>query len=71
MRCYHLAVTSENRLLPSSTYRLQCSSAFAFDQARELLPYLQQLGISGLYTSPLQNWSQIGTASLGIVEQTN
>ena len=52
-RCYHLAVTSQPGHVPSATYRLQCGSAITFDRVRELLPYLQQLGISDLYTSPL------------------
>lgn len=46
-------MTSEHGPVPTATYRLQCNSAFAFEHARELLPYLQQLGISDLYTSPL------------------
>ncbi|MCI0856504.1 MAG: malto-oligosyltrehalose synthase, partial [Chloroflexi bacterium] len=44
---------SETGSLLSATYRLQFGSAITFERARELLPYLQQLGISDLYTSPL------------------
>jgi (1->4)-alpha-D-glucan 1-alpha-D-glucosylmutase len=39
--------------IPLSTYRLQFNPNFGFDDARRLLPYLQLLGITGLYASPL------------------
>jgi len=35
-----------------ATYRLQLTPDFGFDEARELVPYLQALGISHLYLSP-------------------
>ena len=35
-----------------ATYRLQLTSAFGFDSARERIPYLRDLGISHLYLSP-------------------
>lgn len=35
-----------------ATYRLQLSSAFTFDDARAVVPYLADLGISHLYLSP-------------------
>ena len=35
-----------------ATYRLQLSPAFDFASARELIPYLRDLGISHLYLSP-------------------
>jgi (1->4)-alpha-D-glucan 1-alpha-D-glucosylmutase len=35
-----------------ATYRLQLTSGFGFAAARELIPYLRQLGISHLYLSP-------------------
>jgi (1->4)-alpha-D-glucan 1-alpha-D-glucosylmutase len=35
-----------------ATYRLQLTSAFGFDAARALVPYLRDLGISHLYLSP-------------------
>jgi (1->4)-alpha-D-glucan 1-alpha-D-glucosylmutase len=35
-----------------ATYRLQLTSAFGFAAARELVPYLSDLGISHLYLSP-------------------
>lgn len=39
--------------IPLSTYRLQLHSAFPFDSARSLLSYLQELGISHIYASPI------------------
>ncbi len=38
--------------VPIATYRLQLSSAFGFDDATKLVPYLKSLGISHLYASP-------------------
>jgi (1->4)-alpha-D-glucan 1-alpha-D-glucosylmutase len=35
-----------------ATYRLQLTSEFGFDSARERIPYLRDLGISHLYLSP-------------------
>jgi (1->4)-alpha-D-glucan 1-alpha-D-glucosylmutase len=35
-----------------ATYRLQLTSEFGFEAARELIPYLRDLGISHLYLSP-------------------
>ena len=42
------------RRVPRSTYRLQLSANFDFADARALLSYLAQLGISELYFSPMQ-----------------
>jgi (1->4)-alpha-D-glucan 1-alpha-D-glucosylmutase len=45
----------EHRMIPAipvATYRLQLSSAFGFDDAAKLVPYLKSLGISHLYASP-------------------
>jgi (1->4)-alpha-D-glucan 1-alpha-D-glucosylmutase len=35
-----------------ATYRLQLTHEFGFDRARELIPYLRDLGVSHLYLSP-------------------
>jgi (1->4)-alpha-D-glucan 1-alpha-D-glucosylmutase len=42
----------ENPRIPSSTYRLQLNRRFTFTQAREIVPYLDALGISDCYASP-------------------
>ncbi len=38
--------------IPVSTYRLQFNRDFTFNRARELLPYLESLGITDIYSSP-------------------
>ncbi len=38
--------------IPSSTYRLQFNRQFTFNNAREIVPYLDALGISDCYASP-------------------
>jgi (1->4)-alpha-D-glucan 1-alpha-D-glucosylmutase len=38
--------------IPVCTYRLQFNRRFTFAQARELVPYLRQLGVSDAYASP-------------------
>jgi len=40
------------RAVPSSTYRLQVHAGFTLDAARDVVPYLQRLGIGAVYTSP-------------------
>ena len=40
-------------ILPSATYRLQFNSTFSFNDARKIIPYLHDLGISHCYASPL------------------
>ena len=42
-----------NLRIPTATYRLQFNKRFRFEDARDLVPYLQQLGISDLYASPI------------------
>ncbi|QJT09331.1 malto-oligosyltrehalose synthase [Oceanidesulfovibrio marinus] len=39
--------------IPRSTYRLQLCPEFVFEQAREIVPYLAELGISHIYASPI------------------
>lgn len=39
--------------IPASTYRIQFRNGMTFDRATALVPYLQQLGISHLYASPI------------------
>ena len=38
--------------VPRATYRLQFSAGFTFDQAADLAPYLEALGVSHVYASP-------------------
>ena len=37
---------------PTSTYRVQLNAGFTFNDARAIVPYLDDLGIGALYTSP-------------------
>lgn len=39
--------------IPRSTYRVQMHAGFTFADARNILPYLKELGIGDLYTSPV------------------
>ena len=41
--------------IPTCTYRLQFNRWFTFSQAREIVPYLDALGISDIYASPYFN----------------
>jgi len=47
--------------IPSCTYRLQFNRWFTFAQAREIVPYLDALGVSDTYASP---YFQAGVESL-------
>ncbi|MFL6589767.1 MAG: malto-oligosyltrehalose synthase, partial [Chthoniobacterales bacterium] len=44
--------TPQHPRIPSSTYRLQFNRQFTFEQARQIVPYLDALGISDCYASP-------------------
>jgi (1->4)-alpha-D-glucan 1-alpha-D-glucosylmutase len=46
------ASTSAPQHPPTSTYRVQLNAGFTFADARAIVPYLQDLGIGALYTSP-------------------
>ncbi|MBI1993856.1 MAG: malto-oligosyltrehalose synthase [Deltaproteobacteria bacterium] len=39
--------------IPTATYRLQFHRAFTFSDAKAIVPYLHELGISDIYASPL------------------
>ena len=40
-------------LIPRATYRLQFNADFRFEDARRIVPYLAELGISHVYASPI------------------
>jgi (1->4)-alpha-D-glucan 1-alpha-D-glucosylmutase len=42
----------DNRRVPVATYRLQLNHGFTFSDARSIVPYLYDLGISDCYVSP-------------------
>src|SRR5437763_5998314 len=39
--------------VPRATYRIQFNAGFTFADAREIVPYLADLGISDVYASPI------------------
>src|SRR5690606_41100796 len=39
--------------IPSSTYRIQFHKDFTFQQLKAILSYLQELGVSAVYASPV------------------
>lgn len=48
----HSHLPSGDRHTPISTYRLQLSSEFTFEDARKHLGYWRDLGITDLFLSP-------------------
>ncbi|MGH7972795.1 MAG: alpha-amylase family glycosyl hydrolase, partial [Limisphaerales bacterium] len=44
---------SEPRRIPTATYRLQFNAQFTFREALRITDYLDELGISDAYASPL------------------
>jgi len=46
------SVTTEHPRIPTCTYRLQLNRWFTFAQAREIVSYLRDLGVSDVYASP-------------------
>lgn len=63
----------ENRFprIPSATYRLQFNRQFTFDQAREIVPYLHELGISDCYSSPYFEAAPDSTHGYDISDHNN
>ena len=56
------------RYAPTITYRLQFGSHFSFVDARRLIPYLEQIGITDCYTSPLLKAAAGSTHGYDIVD---
>ena len=55
---------------PRATYRLQLRPGFGFREARELVPYLQGLGVSHLYLSPSLQARPGSTHGYDVVDPT-
>ncbi|MGI8685516.1 MAG: malto-oligosyltrehalose synthase [Acidimicrobiales bacterium] len=53
---------------PSSTYRVQLSPAFTFDDAADISAYLADLGVSHLYSSPLLQAAPGSTHGYDVVD---
>lgn len=56
--------------VPSSTYRLQLSGDFTLDAARETVPYLDALGVSDLYLSPILQSRMGSTHGYDVTDST-
>ncbi|HJT33185.1 MAG TPA: malto-oligosyltrehalose synthase [Pirellulales bacterium] len=56
--------------LPLATYRLQFHAGFGFEQARELVGYLHDLGISDAYASPLFRACKASTHGYDVVDHS-
>ncbi|HYO77272.1 MAG TPA: malto-oligosyltrehalose synthase [Thermoanaerobaculia bacterium] len=56
--------------IPISTYRIQFNAAFTFEDARKVVAYLAELGISDLYSSPLLRPRKGSTHGYDIVDAT-
>jgi (1->4)-alpha-D-glucan 1-alpha-D-glucosylmutase len=55
---------------PRATYRLQLGPGFGFREAREVVPYLTELGVSHLYLSPSLQARQGSTHGYDVVDPT-
>ena len=58
------------RRTPVSTYRLQLNASFRFADARALAPYLESLGISDLYVSPIMTARRGSTHGYDVADPT-
>ncbi|HEY32062.1 MAG TPA: malto-oligosyltrehalose synthase [Dehalococcoidia bacterium] len=56
--------------IPVATYRLQLNGQFRFEDARVLIPYLHQLGISDLYASPILKARQGSSHGYDVTDPT-
>ncbi len=54
--------------IPAATYRIQFRNGMTFDRAASLAPYLQQLGISHLYASPVFTATQGSTHGYDVTD---
>ena len=59
------------RRIPAATYRLQFHQGFTFEDARALLDYLHDLGVSDLYASPIFQASKGSTHGYDVVDPTH
>jgi len=57
--------------VPASTYRLQFHKDFRFEHARKLVSYLEKLGISDLYSSPIFQSRPGSTHGYDVVDPTS
>ena len=56
--------------IPAATYRLQFHKGFRFENARDLVPYLEALGITDLYASPILQARRGSTHGYDVTDPT-
>jgi (1->4)-alpha-D-glucan 1-alpha-D-glucosylmutase len=56
--------------VPGSTYRLQLSPTFTFDDASHVVPYLHRLGITHVYLSPILQAAPGSTHGYDVVDHS-
>lgn len=56
--------------IPRATYRIQFQSGFKFEAAKNIIPYLSELGISDLYASPIFKARAGSTHGYDVVDPT-
>src|SRR5262245_26763059 len=56
------------RSAPTTTYSVQFGPHFSFSDARRLIPYLEQIGITDCYASPLLKAAAGSTHGYDIVD---
>ena len=56
--------------VPVSTYRLQLSPAFTFDDAAAVVPYLDKLGVTHVYLSPILQAAPGSTHGYDVVDHS-
>lgn len=61
---------SDRRRIPTATYRLQFNKAFRFEDARALVSYLNRLGISDIYASPILKARQGSSHGYDVTDPT-
>ncbi|WP_159794240.1 malto-oligosyltrehalose synthase [Puerhibacterium puerhi] len=66
----HPHLPRPGRRTPTSTYRLQLGPDLSFDGAREALPYLDALGVTDLYLSPVLQAAPGSTHGYDVVDHT-
>ncbi len=54
--------------IPTATYRFQFNSGFKFEEAKKIIAYLAELGISDLYASPIFKARQGSTHGYDVVD---
>lgn len=56
--------------VPGSTYRLQLSPTFTFDDASHVVPYLHRLGVTHVYLSPILQAAPGSTHGYDVVDHS-